>query len=30
MQRVRSAVSGGFDAIRRQEILEAVQGLIRS
>lgn len=30
MRRVQNAVSGGFDAIRGQEILDAVQGLIRS
>jgi hypothetical protein len=30
MGRVQSAVSGGFDAIGGQEILDAVQGLIRS
>lgn len=30
MRRVQSAVSGGFDAIGGQEILDAVQGLIRS
>ena len=30
MRRVQSAVSGGFDAIRGREILDAVQGLIRS
>jgi hypothetical protein len=30
MRRVQHAVSGGFDAIGGQEILDAVQGLIRS
>jgi predicted metal-dependent hydrolase len=30
MRRVQSAVSGRFDAIRGQEILDAVQGLIGS
>lgn len=30
MERIQSAVSGGFDAIGGEEILEAVQGLIRS
>lgn len=30
MSRIQSAVSGGFDAIGGQEILDAVQGLIRS
>jgi len=30
MQRIQSAISGGFDAIGGEEILDAVQGLIRS
>lgn len=30
MARIQAAVSGGFDAIAGEEILEAVQGLIRS
>jgi hypothetical protein len=30
MQRIQKAISGGFDAIAGQEILEAVQGLMRS
>jgi hypothetical protein len=30
MARIQGAVSGGFDAIRGSEILDAVQGLIRS
>ncbi|MGE3491264.1 MAG: hypothetical protein AB7N29_14755 [Vicinamibacterales bacterium] len=30
MERIQRAVSGGFDAVRGEEILEAVQGLIRS
>ena len=30
MERIQKAVSGGFDAIGGQEILDAVQGLVRS
>ena len=30
MKRIQSAVSGGFDAIAGQEILDAIQGLMRS
>lgn len=30
MARIQGAISGGFDAIRGEEILDAVQGLIRS
>ena len=30
MKRIQSAVSGGFDAISGQEILDAIQGLMRS
>jgi len=30
MQRIQGAISGGFDAVRGEEIIDAVQGLIRS
>ena len=30
MNRIQSAVSGGFDALRGEEILEAIQGLMRA